>query len=182
MLSHRDWGHHSVRHFLSGTRAYCVAAQDAFEVMLLPRHVHRRIRIVGYYYRLTWAAWRSLAGRMPSPERRRHFLGFYGALSMVMLCIMWAIGLIFGFGLIFQSLSGSSLGKALYPSGATLFTLGDTAPQTGAVRLFTIVEAGLGLGFIAAVISYLPVLYHFFARREAPCSTTSNAGNTTGRY
>jgi hypothetical protein len=40
-------------------------------------------------------------------------------------------------------------------------------PHTGLGRVLTVLEAGTGLGFIAVVIGYLPVLYQLFSRREA---------------
>jgi hypothetical protein len=54
-------------------------------------------------------------------------------------------------------------------SGVTFFTVGygDLVPQTRLGRLISVLEAGTGLGFIALVIGYLPVLYQFFSRREA---------------
>jgi len=41
-----------------------VTLQDAFEVMLLPRTVQRRVRLVGYYYRASWAIWAGGGGRV----------------------------------------------------------------------------------------------------------------------
>ena len=63
----------------------------------------------------------------------------------------------------------STIGDHLYLSGVTFFTLGygDIVPRSGPARLLTILEAGTGLGFIAVVIGYLPVLYQLFSRREA---------------
>ena len=57
----------------------------------------------------------------------------------------------------------------MYMSGVTFFTLGygDVVPHSGLGRTLTVLEAGTGLGFIAVVIGYLPVLYHLFSRREA---------------
>ena len=54
-------------------------------------------------------------------------------------------------------------------SGVTFFTLGygDIVPHSGAGRFMSVVEAGTGIGFIAIVIGYLPVLYQLFSRREA---------------
>ena len=54
-------------------------------------------------------------------------------------------------------------------SGVTFFTLGygDVVPHTRAARLVAVIEAGTGIGFIAVVIGYLPVLYQLFSRREA---------------
>jgi hypothetical protein len=40
-------------------------------------------------------------------------------------------------------------------------------PHTAAARALSVFEAGAGIGFIAVVIGYLPVLYQLFARREA---------------
>jgi hypothetical protein len=59
--------------------------------------------------------------------------------------------------------------RGLYLSGATFFTLGIdggilVSPRMKAV---SVTEAGCGLGFLALVIGYLPVLYQLFARREA---------------
>src|SRR5207237_1078811 len=55
-----------------------------------------------------------------------------------------------------------------YFSGSTFFTLGlgDVIAQTCTGRLLTILEAGMGLGFLAIVVGYLPVLYQAFSRRE----------------
>jgi hypothetical protein len=150
--------------------------QDAFEVMLLPRRVVRQVRFVGLFYRSTWAAWSALAACLPRSGRGEQFLSVYGALSMVLLFGLWIIGLILGFGLLFwaaQTGSGGapqpSLGSQIYLSGVTFFTLGygDVVPQTRLARVLSVLEAGTGLGFIAVVIGYLPVLYQLFSRREA---------------
>ncbi len=56
----------------------------------------------------------------------------------------------------------------LYVSGTTLFTLGlgDVVPRSLLTRAVVIAESGTGLGFVALVIGYLPVLYQAFSRRE----------------
>ena len=42
---------------------------------------------------------------------------------------------------------------------------------TGALgRALSVAEAGIGFGFLAVVISYLPVLYQAFSRREITIS------------
>jgi hypothetical protein len=55
-----------------------------------------------------------------------------------------------------------------YLSGTTFFTLGlgDVTPHTSLERFLTVAESGLGFGFLALVISYLPVIYQAFSRRE----------------
>jgi hypothetical protein len=53
-------------------------------------------------------------------------------------------------------------------SGTTFFTLGlgDVIPRTTLARVITVAEAGVGFGFLAIVISYLPTLYGAFSQRE----------------
>jgi hypothetical protein len=62
------------------------------------------------------------------------------------------------------------LRSSLYASGTTLFTLGlgDLTPTTSAARTLMVLEAGNGLGFVALVIGYVPVLYTAFSNREIP--------------
>ena len=62
----------------------------------------------------------------------------------------------------------SDLGTDLYVSGTTLFTLGlgDVTPTSHLVRALVILESGTGLGFVALVIGYVPVIYTAFSHRE----------------
>ena len=158
---------------LVGVGALLVVLQDAFEVMLLPRRVTRSLRFTRLYFRTVWAAWSGLAVRLSTGGRRESFLSIFGALSMVLLFVIWAALLITAFGLLEWSLqpagAGSSISEQIYMSGVTFFTLGygDVVPHSGGARLVTVMEAGTGIGFIAVVIGYLPVLYQLFSRREA---------------
>lgn len=65
-----------------------------------------------------------------------------------------------------------AFGTALYLSGTTFFTLGlgDVVPVTPVARVITVIEAGMGFGFLAVVVGYLPVLYQAFSRREVTIS------------
>jgi hypothetical protein len=150
--------------------------QDAFEVMLLPRRVQRRLRFMRLYFRAAWTGWAALASARPIGDRRERFLSIFGPLSMMLLFVLWTASLILAFGLIqwsAQQAHGlpaiSSLAEQTYMSGVTFFTLGygDVVPRTGLARVLAVFEAGTGLGFIAVVIGYLPVLYQLFSRREA---------------
>src|SRR5262249_14442442 len=93
------------------------------------------------------------------------------------LLTVWAILLVVGFGAL-QWAAGSQLqsaagtpthfGDDLYMSGTTLFTLGigDVHPVSRIARILTVIECGVGFGFLAIVIAYFPVLYQSFSRRE----------------
>jgi hypothetical protein len=94
--------------------------------------------------------------------------------------IVWVCGLILGFGLIHWSIGPALLNRqgiasfftSLYMSGTTFFTLGlgDVAPHGSLARLLVVTESGMGFGFLALVIGYLPVLNQSFARRETTIS------------
>jgi hypothetical protein len=146
---------------------------ETFEVMLLPRRVPRRVRPVRIFFHLTWWTWSSVGLLMPQGPRRQSYLAVYGPFSMVMLMITWAWGLILGFGLLqWGAASGlgsrPDFGSQLYTSGLTFFTVGfgDVSPISPVAKAISVAEAGIGFGFIAVVIGYLPVLYQLYARRE----------------
>ena len=63
---------------LMGLLLLALTAQDAFEVMLLPRRVLRRVRLVSFFYRLTWAAWSALTQHLPRNNQREHLLAVFG--------------------------------------------------------------------------------------------------------
>jgi len=153
-----------------------VVLWDAFETIVLPRRVTRRLRLARMFYRSTWIPWSAVARRMRPGNRREAFLSFYGPLSLILLISVWALGLVVGFAILQWALRSAmnapegppTLLTYLYMSGTSLFTLGlgDVIPQSGLARAITVAEAGTGFGFLAMVIGYLPVLYQSFSKRE----------------
>jgi hypothetical protein len=149
---------------------------DAFETIILPRRASGKIRLTRLFYVLTWGPWSAVVSRFQNRRMRETGFSFYGPLSLLFLMALWAVGLVFGFGLMFYGLGAPlhdplglhPLHTAIYISGTTLFTLGigDIIPLNHWARDLVIFEAGTGLGFVAVVIGYLPVLYQAFSRRE----------------
>ncbi|MGH9759028.1 MAG: potassium channel family protein [Candidatus Acidiferrales bacterium] len=146
---------------------------DAFETIVLPRRVARWFRLTRLYYVSVWFPWRAVARRIPLKKTRETFLSFFGPLSLLVLFMLWAAALICGFGLMYYNASrrdgfSPSIGTCFYLSGTTFFTLGlgDVTPHTSIERVFAVVESGLGFGFLALLLSYLPVIYQAFSRRE----------------
>lgn len=153
---------------------------DAFETIILPRRVTRRLRVTGLVYRFTWGPYLGLARRISQSRRREGFLSYYGPLTLILLLGVWATSLILGFALLHWAFGSrlydpdgiAGFGTDIYMSGTTFFTLGlgDVAPRTALERVVTVVEAGTGFGILALVISYLPILYQAFSRREVNIS------------
>ncbi len=165
---------------IAGIFLLVVILWDGFETIILPRRVTRRIRFARLFFRYTWLSVRAVAGRIRPGKRREAILSVYGPLSLLLLFVFWAAGLILGFGLLHWAAGSAEVSfrepttfwTDLYMSGTTFFTLGlgDITPHTRAARLITVLESGTGFGFLAIVISYLPVLYGAFSRREATIS------------
>ncbi len=140
---------------------------DAFETIVLPRRVTRHFRLTAWFYRNTWVPWLRLAQRIQSPNRRESFLSYFGPLSVILLLVFWACGLILGFTLLQYGVGEHiktggepiTFGLLLYHSGETFFTLGygDIVPANGPARALAVFEAGMGFAFLGVVIGYLPV-------------------------
>jgi hypothetical protein len=164
---------------LASTGVILLFLAEGFEAMVLPRRVTRPYRLNRLYYRLTWRLWRGVALRIGQRKLRQTFLSWFGPLSVFGLFGMWIGGLILGFALLHLSLDTPVLvlgsdqvrgdfGVYLYLSGVTFFTcgFGDVTPVPGPGRLFIVLEAGLGFGFMAVIIGFLPVLFQAFSQRE----------------
>ena len=174
--------------FIAGVVIFAIVLWDAFEAIILPRRVTRRFRLTRFFFRTTWFLWRRCASLAPSRKSREALMGFYGPLSLLVLVAVWAVGLVFSFGLM-QYGAGSALVIAegrtgfeadFYLSGTTFFTLGlgDVVPRTHLARALVVTEAGLGFGFLAAVIGYLPFIYGSFSKREVDISLLDSRAGT----
>jgi hypothetical protein len=161
---------------LAGAFIVVVILWDAFEALVLPRRVTRRLRPTRFFYATTWRLWK--LGTLPirASGRRETYLSYYAPLSLLLLLNLWAFSLVLGFALLQSSLGlalktpdhSPTVWDALYMSGSTFFTLGlgDIVPTTGLSRALTVVEAGVGFMFLAVMVGYFPVLNQAFSRRE----------------
>lgn len=150
-----------------------VVLLDAFETIVLPRTVVRRVRLSNMFFDVSAHIYRWL-GKQAKCGSRQSTLVAYAPLLLIALIILWAVLIVFGFALIHYGLGTpfhgdeDSLGGITYYSGVTFFTLGfgDIVPTQGLGRALCVVESGLGFGFLAMLIGYFPVLYGSFSRRE----------------
>lgn len=174
--------------FIAGVVVFLVVAWDAFEAIILPRRVTRKFRLTRFYYKFTWTTWKIYADLLKARKARETFLGYFGPISLLFLVGVWAIGLVFSFGLM-QYGAGSAVNVMaqspglltdLYLSGTTFFTLGlgDVVPRSSLARFLVVAEAGFGFGFLAAVIGYLPFIYGAFAEREVNISLLDSRAGT----
>ncbi len=165
---------------IPGIALILIILWEAFETMILPRRVTRRVRLTRQFYRWTWAPWVFVTKMIRKRKTRDGYLSLFGPLSLLGLLAMWAAGIIAGYALVQWALHSQlnipdrsvTFGTYLYLSGTTFFTLGygDVTPLSSLGRAIEVVEAGTGFGLLAIVIGYLPVLYQSFSRRESNIS------------
>jgi hypothetical protein len=157
-----------------GLLALLLTLWDAFETIILPRRVTRSFRLVRLFYLVSWKTWSAISRWMRPVRKRESYLSYYGPLSLLFLFAFWAITLVVSFAVVQWAIGtelatpGNTFPNDLYLSGSTFFTLGlgDVLPHTRMARVITIGESGVGFGFLAVVISYLPTLYGAFSQRE----------------
>ena len=98
---------------------------------------------------------------------RDRWLALYAPLALLMLPVVWLTNVLLAYTAMFWALGVTPWRTALATSGSSLLTLGFVRPP-GTWRVFiAFVEAGIGLGIISLMISYLPTIYGAFSRREA---------------
>jgi len=174
--------------FFAGVAILVIVVWDAFEVIILPRRVTRRFRLSRLFYKNLWRLWKFAAGRLPARKVRESAFGIFGPISLLILVAVWAVGLVLSFGLM-QYGTGSAISVVgtnsgfwsdLYLSGTTFFTLGlgDLVPRSPTARALVVAEAGLGFGFLAGVIGYLPFIYGSFSKREVNISLLDSRAGT----
>jgi hypothetical protein len=165
---------------ITGASLIILVLWEGFETIILPRRVTRRFRLTRFFYRSSWRPWVKIVNVFIPPREQENWLSYFGPLSLLLLLTIWAGGLISGYALVHWAFGSSMLAKDgevgflgdLYLSGTTFFTLGlgDIIPGNTLARLLVVIESGMGFGFLALVIGYLPALNQSFARREVSIS------------
>lgn len=150
---------------LAGTAVVLATLTSALKTVVVPRGY------ASWLTRLHFTAWRQVFGWFSGPRRpyadRDRVLAHYSPVALVTLPAAWVTLVCIGFTGVFWAVGVHPLAEAFATSGSSLFTLGFDRPVgTGRVVL-SFVEAGIGLGLVSLMISYLPTIYGAFSRREA---------------
>lgn len=104
--------------------------------------------------------------RVTTYAERDRVMARYAPVSLIMLPGIWIALMIAAFTGVFWGLGIDPLRRAAQLSGSSLLTLGFAVPDDAATYGASFVEAALGLGLVALLISFLPTIYSAFQRRE----------------
>ena len=150
---------------IAGLALVVATLTSALKTIVVPRGY------ASWLTRFHFVAWRQVFGWFSGPTRpyaeRDRVLAHYAPVALVTLPAAWVTLVGVGFTGVFWAVGVHPLTEAFVTSGSSLFTLGFVRPPgTGRVVL-SFIEAGIGLGLVSLMISYLPTIYSAFSRREA---------------
>lgn len=158
---------------LAGCALVAINLFDVFQAVILPRESDPRLRVSAIATRAVWPVYSRLSLRISDTERRENFLGTYAPIALIGFLLMWAAGLILGYGLIFYGLRFQlhpvpSFGDALYFAGVSFLTIGygDFVPVGWAARVVSLFAGATGFSIVAIVTAFLFAVFGSFAARE----------------
>ncbi len=107
------------------------------------------------------------ANRTHTYESYDRIMARYAPTTLLIMPVVWALTVFVAFIPIYWGLGLDSWRESIIASGSSFVTLGFERPGDLAPTMACFVEALIGLGLVALLISYLPSIYGSFSRREA---------------
>lgn len=144
-----------------GTSLALAILGSALQTVVLPQEGSPRLAqaVFAAVYRVLVPRWRSEA-------RTRQLRRMYAPVALVTLPLAWMIFMVVAFTLIFWGSGGLAFAKAFEDSGSSLTTLGFSEPDSISRIWLAFIEATIGLGLVALLISYLPSILSAYNGRE----------------
>jgi hypothetical protein len=150
--------------FICGALLVFAALSSAIRLILVPRALQALLaRIVFVSVRRLF---RLRAAARHTYEQRDRVMAFYAPVALLTLLAMWILLILAGYTLMFFALGVHPMREAFLLSGSSVFTLGSVTRSGLPIAILVFIEAGIGLVFLALLITYLPSLYSAFSRRE----------------
>ena len=153
-----------VLHILSlllGVAVVFAVLGSALKTVVLPQHGNPRLSqfVFALVYRL-------LVHRGRNDVATRSLRGLYAPVALVSLPLAWMVSMMLALTCVFWGAGGLSKSRAFEISVSSLTTLGFAEPNGPGRIWVAFVEATIGLGLVALLISYLPTIYSAYNGRE----------------
>ncbi len=110
--------------------------------------------------------YRLLVHRSRTRARAMSLRALYAPVALVSLPLVWMLLMVIAFSFIFWGTGSLTSQRAFEISGSSLTTLGFAEPDTTTRIWLAFIEATIGLGLVALLISYLPTIYSAYNGRE----------------
>jgi hypothetical protein len=147
--------------FVFGTVVVLAILGSALKTVVLPQEgmPHLSQGVFALVYRL-------LVHRSPTRARWIRLRALYAPVALVSLPLVWMILMVLAFSFVFWGTGSLSVQRSFEISGSSLTTLGFAEPDTTTRIWLAFIEATIGLGLVALLISYLPTIYGAYNARE----------------
>ena len=148
--------------FIAGFLIMFAILGSALKTVVLPQEGFPRLAqaVFAVVHRLLVHRWRS-------KERADALRGLYAPVALVSLPLVWMVLMVIAFTFVFWGTGGGlTVQKAFEISGSSLTTLGFSKPDGTARIWLSFIEAVIGLGLVALLISYLPTIFSAYNGRE----------------
>jgi hypothetical protein len=135
---------------------------SALKTVVLPQGGFPRLSqaVFALTYRLLVHRWRN-------ESRAKALRALYAPVALVSLPLVWMILMVVAFTFVFWGTGGGlTVQKAFEISGSSLTTLGFSKPDGTSRIWLAFIEATIGLGLVALLISYLPTIFSAYNGRE----------------
>jgi len=151
---------------IAGGTLVVLTVQSALRAFVLPRAVHVPfVRLVFVSSRRLFHLILRIRGAHDHVTRDR-LLVYWAPLSVLLLPAAWLVSAWLGGAALFWAVESDGVRRALTVSGSSLLTLGFAAPAGFGATLIAFMEAAVGVGLLALVITFLPAIHAAFGRRE----------------
>ena len=148
----------------------------AIQTVVVPRA--ERSLLIRFVYVGMGLLFSMLARRRKTYEARDSLLARYAPTTLMLLPLVWASGVTYGFSLMYWALDVRPYKEALVLSGWSLTTLGYLVSSDMFSLVLAMTEALIGLGIVALLISFLPTMYSAFSARESAVAHLEVRGGT----
>jgi hypothetical protein len=147
--------------FVVGTALVLAILGSALKTVVLPQEGFPRLAAAVFAL-----VHRVLVHRSSSGSAATALRTLYAPVALVSLPLVWMLFMVVAFTCIFWGTGSLSVQRAFEISGSSLTTLGFAEPDTTTRIWLAFIEATIGLGLVALLISYLPTIYSAYNGRE----------------
>jgi hypothetical protein len=134
---------------------------SALKTVVLPQEGNPRL--AQFMFALVY---RLLVHRRQNDPATRQLRALYAPVALVSLPLVWMIGMMLAFTCIYWGTRNLDWSRAFEISVSSLTTMGFAEPNGAGKIWIAFVEATIGLGLVALLISYLPTIYTAYNGRE----------------
>jgi len=154
--------------FIAGILLVCATMLSAIRTVVVPRG--EKVVLTRLFFLFMRRFFIFGSSRFTSYEARDAVLARFAPTTLMSLPIIWAFGVIAGFGCMFWGIGVRPLGDAFALSGSSITTLGFRNAEEFPALVLAVIEGLIGLGLVALMISFLPTMHTMFRERETLCS------------